>query len=84
MLPKNKLRDRRLERLKIFVGPNTGVFGANVIKRWEDGTMEGPTDKQRAKWEKGVLPEYLKLKAAKERKAEKARVRHRAKMGLPF
>lgn len=39
MLPKNKLRDRRLERLKIFPGPHMGKVGANVLKSWDDGTL---------------------------------------------
>jgi large subunit ribosomal protein L13 len=39
MLPKNKLRDRRLERLKIFPGPRMGILEANVLKSWEDGTL---------------------------------------------
>jgi hypothetical protein len=39
MLPKNKLRERRLERLRIFEGEKLGVFRHNVLKRWEDGTL---------------------------------------------
>ncbi|KAG6819137.1 hypothetical protein H0H93_015030 [Arthromyces matolae] len=39
MLPKNKLRDRRLERLRIFPGIHTGVQGANVLKSWDDGSL---------------------------------------------
>ncbi|THU91042.1 60S ribosomal protein L23 [Dendrothele bispora CBS 962.96] len=39
MLPKNKLRDRRLERLRIFPGDETGVLGANVLRSWSDGTL---------------------------------------------
>ena len=39
MLPKNTLRDRRLERLRIFEGEDIGVFRHNVIKRWEDGNL---------------------------------------------
>jgi ribosomal protein L13 len=38
MLPKNKLRERRLERLRIFDGPDMGIFQKNIFKRWEDGT----------------------------------------------
>jgi large subunit ribosomal protein L13 len=41
MLPKNKLRERRLERLRIFEGPDMGVFQKNILKRWEDGTLNG-------------------------------------------
>ncbi|KAF8634376.1 hypothetical protein AX15_000946 [Amanita polypyramis BW_CC] len=39
MLPKNKLRDRRLERLKIFPSFHTGKLGANIMKSWEEGTL---------------------------------------------
>ncbi|TFK29044.1 50S ribosomal protein L13 [Coprinopsis marcescibilis] len=39
MLPKNKLRDRRLERLKIFSGDRMGIVGGNILKNWEDGTL---------------------------------------------
>ncbi|EPQ58867.1 60S ribosomal protein L23 [Gloeophyllum trabeum ATCC 11539] len=39
MLPKNKLRDRRLERLRIFEGPDMGRLGANIVRRWQDGTL---------------------------------------------
>ncbi|EIM88193.1 60S ribosomal protein L23 [Stereum hirsutum FP-91666 SS1] len=39
MLPKNKLRDRRLERLRIFEDDNMGVLQKNILKRWEDGTL---------------------------------------------
>ncbi|KAH8096602.1 60S ribosomal protein L23 [Cristinia sonorae] len=41
MLPKNKLRERRLERLRIFEGEDMGVFKDNILKRWEDGTLPG-------------------------------------------
>ncbi|KAN0111592.1 54S ribosomal protein L23, mitochondrial [Russula decolorans] len=41
MLPKNKRRERRLERLRIFEGPDMGVFQKNILKRWEDGTHNG-------------------------------------------
>lgn len=34
MLPKNRLRDRRLERLRIFEGPENPLQ-ANVKKNWE-------------------------------------------------
>ncbi|KAF8324572.1 ribosomal protein L13-domain-containing protein [Cantharellus anzutake] len=40
MLPKNKLRERRLERLFIFEG-DENPHAANVIKRWEDGQVPG-------------------------------------------
>jgi large subunit ribosomal protein L13 len=43
MLPKNKLRERRLERLRIFEGPDMGVFQNNILKRWEDGTLNSST-----------------------------------------
>ncbi|KAI0751167.1 60S ribosomal protein L23 [Daedaleopsis nitida] len=39
MLPKNKLRERRLERLRIFPDDDMGVFKHNILKRWEDGTL---------------------------------------------
>ena len=39
MLPKNKLRERRLERLRIFADDDMGVFKHNILKRWEDGTL---------------------------------------------
>ena len=39
MLPKNKLRERRLERLKIFPGHHMGIVGANIMRSWEDGTL---------------------------------------------
>ncbi|TCD64239.1 54S ribosomal protein L23, mitochondrial [Steccherinum ochraceum] len=39
MLPKNKLRERRLERLRIFEGEDIGVFRQNILQRWEDGTL---------------------------------------------
>jgi large subunit ribosomal protein L13 len=42
MLPKNKLRDRRLARLRIFPSYHMGKMGENVIKRWEDGTLKHP------------------------------------------
>ena len=46
MLPKNKLRDRRLERLRIFPDGDMGVFEANVLKRWEDGTLPARSQQQ--------------------------------------
>jgi len=39
MLPKNKLRDRRMERLRIFPSSDTGILGANVLRSFEDGTL---------------------------------------------
>ncbi|EIW76266.1 60S ribosomal protein L23 [Coniophora puteana RWD-64-598 SS2] len=39
MLPKNRLKDRRLARLKVFGGSNPGIYKANIMKRWEDGTL---------------------------------------------
>ena len=39
MLPKNKLRDRRMERLRIFPSSETGILGANVLRSFEDGTL---------------------------------------------
>ncbi|KAG7447766.1 ribosomal protein L13 [Guyanagaster necrorhizus] len=42
MLPKNKLRERRLERLRIFPANETGILEANLLRSWEDGTL--PSD----------------------------------------
>ncbi|CAK5279496.1 unnamed protein product [Mycena citricolor] len=39
MLPKNKLRERRLERLRIFPSYHMGKMGANVLRSWDDGTL---------------------------------------------
>lgn len=39
MLPKNVLRDRRLERLRIFEGEDIGTLAGNIVKRFEDGTL---------------------------------------------
>jgi len=39
MLPKNKLRERRLERLRIFPNEDMGILQHNIVKRWEDGTL---------------------------------------------
>ncbi|KAF8165893.1 ribosomal protein L13 domain-containing protein [Crassisporium funariophilum] len=39
MLPKNKLRERRLERLKIFPSERMGILGANIMRSWDDGTL---------------------------------------------
>ncbi|KAK0443929.1 ribosomal protein L13 domain-containing protein [Desarmillaria tabescens] len=42
MLPKNKLRERRLERLRIFPAGEMGILEANLLRSWEDGTL--PSD----------------------------------------
>lgn len=39
MLPKNKLRDRRLERLRIFPGKEMGIIELNLLRSYEDGTL---------------------------------------------
>lgn len=39
MLPKNKLRQRRLDRLRIFAEDDMGPFKSNILRRWEDGAM---------------------------------------------
>ncbi|KAH7099624.1 60S ribosomal protein L23 [Auriculariales sp. MPI-PUGE-AT-0066] len=39
MLPKNKLRQRRLDRLRIFPDEEMGPFKINILRRWEDGTL---------------------------------------------
>jgi len=44
MLPKNKLRERRLERLKIFPSFKMGKVGANIVRSWEDGTLPSDFD----------------------------------------
>ncbi|KAF8885797.1 ribosomal protein L13 domain-containing protein [Infundibulicybe gibba] len=44
MLPKNKLRERRLERLKIFPSYNMGVLGGNILRSWDDGTLPSDWD----------------------------------------
>ncbi|KAG8927166.1 54S ribosomal protein L23, mitochondrial [Tulasnella sp. 418] len=40
MLPKNKLRERRLARLRIFEDEHNPLE-VNVLKRWEDGQTPG-------------------------------------------
>ncbi|KAF8318116.1 60S ribosomal protein L23 [Clavulina sp. PMI_390] len=42
MLPKNKLRERRLQRLLIFENEHN-PYQSNVLKRWEDGQVPGPS-----------------------------------------
>ncbi|KAJ7197254.1 ribosomal protein L13 domain-containing protein [Mycena pura] len=42
MLPKNKLRERRLERLRIFPSFHMGKMGGNILRSWDDGTL--PSD----------------------------------------
>ncbi|EDR12616.1 mitochondrial 54S ribosomal protein YmL23 [Laccaria bicolor S238N-H82] len=44
MLPKNKLRERRLDRLKIFPSENMGILGMNIMRSWEDGTLPSDFD----------------------------------------
>ena len=39
MLPKNRLRDRRLERLYVFPREHMGVLGSNILRSWEDGSL---------------------------------------------
>ena len=39
MLPKNKLRERRLGRLKIFPSEKMGIVGGNIMRSWSDGTL---------------------------------------------
>ena len=45
MLPKNKLRERRLERLRIFPDEDMGILQHNIVKRWEDGTLTSTPQK---------------------------------------
>ncbi|KZP00307.1 60S ribosomal protein L23 [Calocera viscosa TUFC12733] len=40
MLPKNKLRDRRLRRLVVYPGARNPSL-RNVLRRWEDGQLPG-------------------------------------------
>ncbi|KAK2460137.1 hypothetical protein APHAL10511_007816 [Amanita phalloides] len=47
MLPKNRLRDRRLERLKIFPSIHMGKLGGNVLRSWEHGTLPSDYDPSR-------------------------------------
>jgi hypothetical protein len=44
MLPKNKLRERRLARLRIFEGPDAGSFSANVLRQFTGDSPAAPTD----------------------------------------
>ena len=53
MLPKNKLRERRLERLRIFPNEDMGIFQHNIVKRWEDGTLT-PTPQNAPQMAPGV------------------------------
>jgi large subunit ribosomal protein L13 len=45
MLPKNKLRERRLERLKIFPSDRMGILGGNIMRSWDDGTLPASSSK---------------------------------------
>jgi large subunit ribosomal protein L13 len=82
MLPKNKMRERRLERLKIFVGPRpTGIYNANVIKRWEDGTLKAPKEKQVREWEEGLIPEIKRAQKAKVKETERREAAVMARAG---
>jgi large subunit ribosomal protein L13 len=82
MLPKNKMRERRLERLKIFVGPRpNGIYNANVIKRWEDGTLKAPRERDVRKWEDGILPEIGRLERSKARRLERRKMEARVMNG---
>jgi hypothetical protein len=45
MLPKNKLRIRRLERLRIFEGDQAGHCIRNVVKRFDDIAISPPKQK---------------------------------------
>nr|GAT55478.1 mitochondrial 54S ribosomal protein [Mycena chlorophos] len=44
MLPKNKLRERRLERLRVFPSYQMGIVGGNVLRSWEDGSLPSDWD----------------------------------------
>ncbi|KDQ15476.1 hypothetical protein BOTBODRAFT_31800 [Botryobasidium botryosum FD-172 SS1] len=41
MLPKNKLREKRLARLRVYEGEENPMQG-NVMRRWADGQVPGP------------------------------------------
>ncbi|KAF9051205.1 60S ribosomal protein L23 [Hymenopellis radicata] len=65
MLPKNKLRDRRMERLRIFPGNEMGVLELNILRSWEDGTLPSPWNPQRlAETKPRILPKGFEYKEA--------------------
>ncbi|PFH50403.1 hypothetical protein AMATHDRAFT_145169 [Amanita thiersii Skay4041] len=55
MLPKNRLREKRLERLKVFPAEQMGRVGVNVMKRWEDGTLPPDYDPSRERMTTGKM-----------------------------
>ncbi|KAF7311619.1 Mitochondrial 54S ribosomal protein [Mycena kentingensis (nom. inval.)] len=64
MLPKNKLRERRLERLRIFPGFHMGKMGGNVLRSWDDGTL--PPD-----WDPSVPTTSMTLQMVLDSKNQK-------------
>jgi hypothetical protein len=61
MLPKNKLRERRLARLRIFEGPDAGVFAHNILQGHESPApiAAPPQIEPRPKKPREVEPELL-------------------------
>ena len=45
MLPKNKLRNFRLERLKIFEDDKAGPYMRNVVRRYDNIALATPSEK---------------------------------------
>jgi hypothetical protein len=70
MLPKNKLRERRLARLRIFDGPDAGSFAQNVLRTAPQALADASTP--RVKKTRGVEPALLSEwhEIAKEQKWE--------------
>ncbi len=65
MLPKNKLRDRRMERLRVFPGNEMGILEFNILRSWEDGTLPSPWNPQRlAEKKPRILPKGFEYKEA--------------------
>lgn len=79
------MRERRLERLKIFVGPRpNGIYNANVIKRWEDGTLKAPRERDVRKWKEGIIPEIGRLERSEARRLERTNMAARLMDGESF
>ncbi|KAF6748992.1 50S ribosomal protein L13 [Ephemerocybe angulata] len=65
MLPKNKLRERRLERLKVFSGHRMGIVGGNILRSFDDGSLPSDYDPK--------VPQTSKtLKALEEQRRKQA------------
>jgi hypothetical protein len=74
MLPKNKLRNIRLSRLKIFEEGNAGPFMANVIQRYDNivipphpkkKTLDQPPEEVTTNLLKDALPDAVTSTKAK-------------------